>query len=160
MLISLAVILIPCILIYKWFSRVPDAPQVDPVKYQPVVARADKQAKFDLISPQALPDTWKPIKATWKDQQLQLGFLSPDTVYYEERAAQGANDDDMVNDASRNARADGTTVVGKRTWTKLVTDDGRTRCLLYVVKTGKPSTTVVCADTEYEGVEAFVSTLA
>lgn len=159
MIISLAVILVPAVLIYWWFSRVPDEPQVPAADWKPVVTAAKGDAAYPLLSPQGLPDTWKPIRAIWKDQQLQLGFLSPDTVYYDFKQAPGTSNPGLVNDMSREGKPDGTSTVGALVWERVASTDGRTKCLVNKLDGAKPATRVVCADAPYEAVETFVGIL-
>lgn len=160
MIISLAVILVPCLLIYYYFARIPAEPEVPAADWKPVVAQARSQAPFTVLAPTNLPDSWKPIRARYGSDELQLGFLSPDKVYFEEKQRLGSGQTQFVNDVTRAGHADGTSRLGTRTWTRMVSKDDRTRCLVNVVEQGRPATTVVCADLPYDAVEAFASTLA
>lgn len=160
MIISLAVILLPCIAIYYWFARVPEEPQVPAADWKPVVADARSDAAFQVLAPSNLPETWKPIRARYGNDELQLGFLSPEQVYFELKQRLGAQQPEFVKSVTREAKADGTSTVSGKTWTRMVTKEGRTRCLVTTAEKPKPTTTVVCGDTSYEGVEAFASTLA
>ncbi|MEL4359234.1 MULTISPECIES: DUF4245 domain-containing protein [unclassified Luteococcus] len=160
MIISLAVILVPALAIYYWFARIPDEPQVPAADWKPVVADARTEASFQVLAPSNLPETWKPIRARYGNDELQLGFLSPETVYHEVKQRLGANQPEFVKSVTREARPDGESTVGGKKWTRMVTEDDRTRCLVNSMDKPKPTTTVVCADTSYEGVEAFASTLS
>ncbi|MEL4503888.1 DUF4245 domain-containing protein [Luteococcus sp. H138] len=160
MIISLAVILLPCIAIYYWFARIPDEPQVPAADWKPVVADARADAPFQVLAPSNLPETWKPIRARYGNDELQLGFLSPEQVYHEVKQRLGASQPEFVKSVTRGARADGNSTLSGKTWTRMVTEDARTRCLVNTIDKPKPTTTVVCADTSYEGVEAFATTLS
>lgn len=160
MIISLAVILVPCALIYAFFSQVPDAPQVPAADWRPVVAQARGEARYPVLAPTNLPDGWKPVRARWADQRLELGWLSPDVVYHEVKQAPGERNASFVRDVTRGGRTDGTSTVAGRTWTRTVTGDERTRCLVSTTGGAGASTTVVCADAPYQAVEAFAGTLA
>jgi len=156
----LAVILLPCVAIYYFFARTPEEPQVPAVDWKPVVAQARAEAPFQVLAPTNLPETWKPIRARYTTEEVQLGFLSPEKVYHELKQHVGAPQTQFVKDVTREARPDGETSLGGRTWTRMVTEDERTRCLVNTVEGKRPATTVVCADASYEAVEAFASTLA
>lgn len=160
MLISLAVILVPCALIYAFFSRTPDEPQVAAADWRPVVTAARADASYQVLAPTNLPSDWKPIRALWSDTQLQLGFLSPDKTYYEVKQMAGGQNPAFVHDVTQGGTADGTSTVIGRTWKRTSANNGRTHCLVNTVAGVRGSTTVACADAEYEAVEAFVGTLA
>lgn len=161
MLLSLAVILIPCVLIYMFFSRTPAEPEVATADWKPVVKQARADASYQVLAPANLPDTWKPIRALWGDTELQLGFLNPDkSTYYEVKEMAGSQNASFVRDVTQGGTADGTTTVNGRTWTRMTANSDRTHCLVNVVKGKKASTTVTCADTDYESLEAFAGTLA
>lgn len=160
MLISLAVLLVPAALIYAWFSRVPDEPEVAPANWQPVVAHAREAGEMTVLAPTALPETWKPIRARLAASELQLGFLSPDEVYHDVKQRPGASQPAFVRNVTREGVKEGSTTLSGREWTRYVSSDERTRCLVNVVEKPKPTTTVTCADAPYEAVEAFASTLA
>ncbi|MGO4958500.1 DUF4245 domain-containing protein [Luteococcus sp. Sow4_B9] len=160
MLISLAVILVPAALIYVMFSRIPDEPEVPVAPLQTVVENAREKAPFQVLSPTNLPDDWKPVRARYQQDELQLGLLSPEKVYFEVKQRPGANQSGFVKTVTREGVEEGSSTVIGRTWTRMVTEDGRSHCLVNVVEKGKPATTVVCGDASYEAVEAFASTLA
>ncbi|MFZ2259660.1 MAG: hypothetical protein WAV52_02795, partial [Luteococcus japonicus] len=97
--------------------------------------------------------------------ELQLGFLSPEKVYFEVKQRVGANQPGFVSTVTREGVEDGTSEVAtasgvKRTWKRYLTGDERSHCLVRAVEGKRPSTTIVCGDVPYEGVEAFSSTLA
>lgn len=161
MIMSLAVIMVPCVLIYALFTRTPDEPEVPVAQWGPVVAEARKSAPYQVMAPTALPDSWKPVRARFHGNELQLGFLAPGDVYHEVKQRPGATQPGFVRDITRGGIEEGTSTVQGRTWTRYLSEDERSRCLVSVTgKDGdaasKPSTTVACADLPYEGVEAFV----
>lgn len=165
MVMSIAVIMIPCVLLYALFTRTPDEPEVPVADWKPVVAEARDSAPYTVLAPKGLPDTWKPVRARYYGTELQLGFLAPGDVYHELKQRAGATQPGFVRDVTRDGLEEGTSTVGGRTWTRYLSEDGRSRCLVNVTgkdsdAASKPSTTVACADLPYEGVEAFVSTLS
>ena len=168
MIRSLAVILIPLLVITFFATRnLRDAP-VTVVDWQPVLAVARQQAPYPVLAPTSLPAEWRATRATWVkagDPYLngapavrntwELGFLAPDDVYI--ALNQGdAESEDFVKSESREGRADGQSTVNGVTWERLVTDDDRTRSL---VSTSPEVTTVVVGDTSYEALESYTATL-
>ncbi|WP_420174326.1 DUF4245 domain-containing protein [Luteococcus sp. OSA5] len=160
MLISLAVILVPAALIYAMFSRIPEEPEVPVAPLAAVVESASEEAPYEVLSPQNLPADWKPVRARYTNDELQLGLLSPEKVYFEVKQRPGANQRAFVKNVTREGIEEGKSSVIGREWTRMITEDERSRCLVNVVEKNKPATTVVCGDASYEAVEAFASTLA
>ena len=93
MLVAVAALLIPVVLIYLWFSRIPE-PQVRAVDWQPVVAQARAEAPYSVAVPRNLPADWVVVRARWTalgepglDQKpaigntFQLGFLTSERIY-------------------------------------------------------------------------------
>ncbi len=168
MLAAVAALLIPVVLIYLWFSRIPE-PKATAVDWQPVVAQARAEAPFPVLAPKDLPDTWTAVRARWTPQgepgldqkpaignTLQLGFLNPDQIYIglDER---DADPQGLIRDATRGGTADGESQLGGEPWQRFVSDDDRTRAL---VRSGPDSAVVISGDLPYEALEAFATTLA
>jgi len=168
MMLSLAVILIPIVLISWFFTRTPDSPPVRPVDWAPTLATARAESPFPVLAPANLPGTWTGRKVVWAkpgqpgiDGQpspghaWQLGLLSPEQVYVTV-SQRDAGLPGLIALVSRDRRKDGTAQVSGATWDRYVTDDGRTRAL---AKTDGTVVTVVAGDTSYDGLAAFASTL-
>lgn len=168
MVISLAVILVPIILISWFFTRTPPDAPVRTVDWQTVLRDARGVAPYPLLGPVGLPDTWVATKAEWattgqpainrepaSGNTWQLGMLTPDQVYVTvtQRDAAGPA---LVAQISRDGRQDGTSAIGGVTWTRWVSADNRTRTLSRV---DGAVTIVVSGDLSYAGLEAFASTL-
>lgn len=168
MIRTLAVILIPVVLIIAFFSRnLRDYP-VQIVDWQPVLAQARKEAPYPVLAPVGLPDTWRATQATWvatgqpylNDQASvrnlwQLGFLDPNDIFIS--LAQGdVQPEQFVEDTTREGLSDGASQVKGQTWVRYVSPDERTRSL---VLAAPKVTTVVVGDTTYEALEAFAGTL-
>ncbi|MFT3969519.1 MAG: DUF4245 domain-containing protein [Micropruina sp.] len=168
MLVAVAALIIPVVLIYLWFSRIPE-PEARAVNWQSVVAEARAEAPYPVVAPTALPDTWTAVRARWTplgqpglNQQpaigntLQLGFLTPDRIYIgldqRDTDPQG-----LIRAAGRGGAADGESELNGETWQRYVSDDDRTRAL---VRSSPGSTVVVSGDLPYEALEAFATTLA
>ncbi len=168
MLISLAVILVPIVVISWFFTRTPDSPPITRIDYAQTLATARAEAPYPVLAPTNLPETWIPRKVVWAkpgrpgaDGQpavgntWQLGLLSPEKVYVTitQRDSVHAG---LISELSREGVKDGTAQLGGATWERYVSKDGRTRAL---VKTDGAVVSVVAGDTSYEGLLAFAATL-
>lgn len=168
MLRTLAVIVIPLLIITVVFTRNLDDHPVNVVNYSVLLGKAREQAPYPVLAPTGLPTSWRSTKAEWvpkgvpylNDQPSvrnlwQLGFLSPEDIYIE--LDQGdALPEQFVEDYTRDGFADGTSQVNGQAWERRISADERTRSL---VRTTSSVTTVVVGDATYEGLEAFASTL-
>lgn len=169
MLLSLAVILIPILLMVWAFTRTPDQPEVDPVAWKPVVAQARSSAGYPVLAPVEVPADWKPVKAryarrgeTWVGStqalgnRTELGFQDSDQTYIAVNQSDEPGKDAYIDSVTRSSHPDGTSTVDGQTWQRRVSQDGRTRSLVREV--GR-STAVVVADTGYPALESFAQTL-
>lgn len=165
---SLAVILVPLLVITVIFTRnIGDHPVV-PVDYGPVLAQARAQAPFPVLAPVNLPSDWRPTTVSWTKlgapdpagnpavrNTWKLGFLAPDSIYI--AIAQGdLQTRDFIDATTRSGVPDGTSTVAGTRWERRVSQDGRTRSLL--LSTPKV-TSIVVGDTGYEALDAFAGTL-
>jgi len=169
MIRSLAVILIPLLVITFFATRNLRDHPVTVVDWKPVLAVARQQAPYPVLAPTNLPAEWRATRVTWVkagDPYLngapalrntwELGFLAPDDVYI--AVNQGdAEAQEFIKDESREGRPDGQSTVNGSPWERLVTDDDRTRSL---VSSTPQVTTVVVGDTSYEALEAYTATLS
>jgi hypothetical protein len=166
---SLALIVIPLVVIAIIFTDVPDDHPVKEVDWKPVLATAQKQAPFDVLAPTNLPEGWRATRVNWVPQGRaylngeasprnlwQIGFLSPDDVYIDLNQGD-ARPQEMVDQQSREGTPDGNSVIAGQTWQRLMSPDGRTRSL---VLHGPSATVVVSADLPYEALEAYAATLS
>jgi Protein of unknown function (DUF4245) len=169
MIRSLAVILVPLVILTVLFTDLPDDKPVTEVAWQPVLAVARREAPFPVLAPSNLPEDWRATQAEWvqagdpyRDGQpsvrnlWSLGFLNPDGVFV--GLDQGdLESDDFVEEQTRAGAPDGQSTVRNQTWERLLSADGRTRSL---VRREPAVTTIVSGDLSYEGLEAYTATLA
>ncbi|MBM7797986.1 hypothetical protein JOE57_000907 [Microlunatus panaciterrae] len=165
---SLAVILIPLLLITLFFTRNPGDHPVEVVDWQPVLAQARDEAPYPVLAPVNLPPDWRAVRASWTRtgaadpagnpsprNRWQLGFLDPQDVYV--GVYQGdAQVEAFVAEVTRKGALDGTSTVGDDTWARRVSSDDRTRAL--VLQNSKV-TSIVVGDVSYAALEAFAATL-
>jgi hypothetical protein len=169
MIRSLALIVIPLVVIAIIFTNTPDDHPVKEVDWKPVLATARKEAPYEVLAPTNLPEGWRATRVTWvplgepylngeaSPRNLwQIGFLSPDDVFVDLNQGD-ARPQELVDQQSRAGTPDGNSVIAGQMWQRLVSADGRTRSL---VLRGPSVTTVVSADLPYEALEAYVSTLS
>lgn len=166
---SLLVILVPVVLITVVFSRTLDDYPVKEVDWRPVLTQAREQAPFPVLAPEGLPGSWRATQVAWVrkgepylDDQAsvrnlwRLGYLDPHDVFIS--VNQGDDQPErFVGQTTRDAIADGSSVVGDQTWVRMVSPDDRTRSLVRTTPTG---TVIVVGDTTYQALEAFAGTLS
>jgi Protein of unknown function (DUF4245) len=166
---SLAVILIPLVILTVLFTDLPDDHQVKEVDWRPVLATARRDAPFPVLAPTNLPEGWRATQADWVKvgepsvggqpsvrNLWQLGFLTPNDVFI--GLDQGdLLPDDLVDQQSRAGTADGQSTVNGQVWQRLVSPDGRTRSL--VLREPKV-TSIVVGDLSYAALEAYAATLS
>jgi hypothetical protein len=169
MIRSLAVILIPLVILTVVFTDVPKDRPVTEVDWRPVLATARREAPYPVLAPTNLPDGWRATQADWarvgrptQNGQTsvrnlwQLGFLNPDNVFI--GLDQGdLLADDLVHEQSRAGTPDGESMVNGDVWQRLVSPDGRTRSL---VRRDPEVTSIICGDLPYAALEAYAATLS
>jgi hypothetical protein len=166
---SLAVILIPLVIITVLFTNLPDDHPVKEVDWQPVLTTAREQAPFPVLAPTNLPEGWRATRVTWVkegDRYLngqpsprnlwQLGFLTPNDVFVDLNQGD-ARLPELVDEQTRQGSADGQSSIGEQTWQRMLSEDGRTRSL---VLSDPKATAIISADLPYEALEAYASTLS
>lgn len=175
MIRTLAVILVPLVLITWFFSRDLGDYQVQTVDWKPTLAQARSESPYPVLAPEGLPDTWRATQVAWVPlgrphlngeasvrNLWQLGFLNPDDIFVSVNQGD-AQPDRFVADLTREGYPDGQSMVGDQTWVRFVSLDERTRSLVLSSPSGEgeaPVTTVVVGDTTYASLEAFAGSLS
>ena len=166
---SLALILIPLVIITVLFTDLPEDRPVSEVDWRPVLATARRDAPFPVLAPTNLPEGWRATQADWIEvgepslngqpsvrNLWQLGFLNPDDIFI--GLDQGdLLAEDLIAEQSRDGTGDGESTVAGQIWQRLVSPDGRTRSL---VRRDTEVTTIVAGDLPYAALEAYVATLS
>ncbi len=164
---SLAVILVPLLVITFIFTRGTGDPPVNVVDWRPIYQQAAQQAPYDVLAPQNLPEQWRPTHVSWTQQgepvhgqpsasnDWKLGFLSPDDIYIAVEQSDGPAQA-VIADATRQGTRDGQSVISGTTWQRWISPDDRSRALVWPQA---KVTSIVVGDSSYQGLEAFASTL-
>lgn len=171
MFLSLAVLLVPILLmIWLFTNNLPDYP-VQPIDPAPAVERARAEAPFPILVPENLPlgeGGWTVTQASWVakgeasrtgdasfSNEWLWGALGPSQIYFAVNQSDG-DPRTLIERVSRDGDQDGTSTVGGQQWQRYVSPDKRTRAL---VRQTEGYTATVSADATYEGLEALASTL-
>ena len=169
MIRSLAVILIPLVIITVLFTDLPKDAQVAEVDWTPVLTTAREQAPFPVLAPTNLPRGWRATRVSWVKEGeptlngqasvrnlWQLGILTSDDLYL--GLVQGdRRPDELVDEETRAGRPDGQSTVSGQAWQRVVSADERTYSL---VLREAEVTTIVSGDVDYSALEAYASTLS
>lgn len=169
MVIAVLVLMVPIMGIVAFFSREPDAPAVQTVAWQPVVAHARSQAPYPVVAPKTLPKGWRVTRAqyadkgdTWVGQdiaqgdQMLLNLLTDQDVnvqLWQSNQPSGI----LLPKLTRDGADDGVAKVGAATWVRYLSADGRTRS---IVLTTNGVSTVVVGDAGYSVLESFAASLS
>lgn len=174
MVLSMAVILVPVLLIAWWFTRVPSRPPVTPVDITASTRIARTQAHMPIWVPTAMPSGWVPVRADWAPAHTDLlghgtvdadtwvvGYQAPGEHYFE-LDEQAGNRPDFVSDFTSHANADGTVQLDGATWTRYVRQDGTERYLVRTEGSGQAvkDTLIVASKQGYEALADFATSLS
>jgi Protein of unknown function (DUF4245) len=165
---SLALILIPLVVITVLFTELPKDHPVEVIDPQPVLAEARQEAPYPVLAPANLPEDWRPIRVDWVPKgepylngepslrnMWRLGYLNPDGVYV--AVMQGDLEaEDFISAETRDGVADGQSTISGQIWERRVSADDRSR---FLVRHEPAVTTIVEGDTSYAALEAFAATL-
>lgn len=168
MVISLAVLLVPILLIVWFFQRAPERPPVQAVDAVGAASAAQKQASFPLLVGTGLPEGWVPVKATWTPRGGQLlghgiaeadtwvvGYQTPDESYVSVSQQEGKLAS-FVSEMTGGADPDGRSTVGGQTWQRYRAATGDDR---FLVRVSASDTTIVGGAEPYGALEAFLTSL-
>lgn len=168
MVLSLAVIMVPVVIIWGLLTWTPDEPEVPTVNLAPALTTARAEAPYPVLAPSALPDGWRATSVRWartgqpwtRDTRAagnwwQVGYLSPNQIQYSLNQRDG-DPAGWLGSLTREGVAEGRLSVVSRDWERWVSRDGRTRSL---VRRDPAATVVLVADTGYEALAAFAGTL-
>lgn len=168
MLISLAVIMIPVLLIGWWFTMEDDSRPAT-VDVAGTLVRAQGESPYPILTADDLGENWSPVRVAWAKEgdpwitgepassnMWQAGYLSPNDTYFGIQQRDGGAAE-FIRATTREGKAlDGVVEIAGREWSRYESPDGRTRSL---VNTDGDTTSIVTADTEFDKLEAFAASL-
>ncbi|MGJ6980865.1 DUF4245 domain-containing protein [Aestuariimicrobium soli] len=165
MVLTMAVLMIPVLLIVWFFQRTPDEPPLPVVNWQEQVALARKQADFEVLAPASLPDGWRATQASFSQagggqgsayDELRLGFLNADNLNLQVRQAKTSNARAFLTQNTRDGYDSGAQKVGDQVWKQVTSADGRTT---YLLGERPDSLVLVSGDTSAATLVAFAGML-
>lgn len=165
---SLAIILVPLVLIYWLFTKDIEEQPVQSIDYAPTLREANERAPYTVMAPEGLGDGWIPTQSHYFDDgqlgrdgeptqgnEWVVGFISPDEVYYS--VLQTDHDPaETIGELSRGGQQQGSETIEGRQWERWRSPDGRTGVL---ATTTDGVTLTVTADADFTQLSDFARTL-
>ncbi|MGO1384983.1 MAG: DUF4245 domain-containing protein [Arachnia sp.] len=168
MVISLAVILIPLLLITWIFTNDPQ-PSVEPVDVAPVLEQAEQNSPYPILRATALPPEWVPVRVAWAEDgnqwitsvpavgnSWQLGYLTPNGIYVAVQQRDRETSAFVAEVTQDGRRESEVSEIEGRTWEHWISRDEVSRSLVW--RDGD-MVAVVTGDTDYAQLDAFVGSL-
>lgn len=170
MVISMAVLVVPILLIVGFFTWPADRSEnIQPVDVRGNLTRAKSESPYPLLHADPLPEGWTPVRVgwakqgdTWLDHEPAtsnwwlVGYLSPKEIYFGVQQRDGVVPG-FVERVTREGKAMGEpTAIDGREWTRYESEDGRTRSL---VSDADGVVSIVTADTDFAALEEFTAGL-
>jgi hypothetical protein len=139
---SLVVLLIPVAVIVAivWANGGNDAVVTDP---GPVIAEA-QAASFPVAAPHDLAADWKPITATYGDNTLRIGYVTPSGGGVQLVESTAEVNGLLIQELGDDTRPDGVVTAGAATWNAYQLHNGQ-RAL---VRTGNGRTIIVIGNAD------------
>ncbi len=165
---SLAIILVPLVLIYWLFTKDIEEQPVRSIDYAPTLREANERAPYTVMAPEGLGEGWIPTQSHYFDDgqlgrdgeptqghEWVVGFISPDEIYY--GVLQTDHDAaETIGDLSRGGQQQGSETIEGREWERWRSPDGRTGVL---ATTADGVTLTVTADADFTQIADFARTL-
>jgi len=158
MLLSLAVLLIPILLIVWFFQQTPDEPPLEQVNWKSTVATARQEADFPVLAPTELPANWRATSATWATKgtaqggrtlagdEFALGLLTAQNQHLSLKQSD-APATPWLADVMRDGYEVGMVDIAAIRWTTWESGDGRTH---YLSSTVDGSSVVIGGDVDQQ----------
>ena len=164
MVLTMAVLMIPVVLIVWFFQRTPEEPTLPAVDWQQTVASARERADFEVVAPASLPEGWRAtqasfVKAGTKDaayDELRLVLLDDQNLNLQVRQAKTTDQRAFLVKNTRDGFDSGAQKVGDQVWQQITSGDGRT---LYLLGQRDDSLVLVSGDTSAERLVVFAQML-
>ena len=165
---SLAIIIVPVVLLYWLFSSEAEPTPVQVIDYGPTVREATEKAPYPVMAPEGLAEEWRPVQASYfpkgetaddgkpaAGNRFTLGFLSPDDIHYGV-VQTDQEPEEIIGELSRGGQQQGEETIEGRQWERWRSPDGRTGVL---ASTTDGVTITVTADTDFTRLADFARTL-
>lgn len=137
------VLILPIALIAWWFTVDPE-PEVEEINVTPSLERAERESPYPVLRAVNLPEDWTPVRVAWAadggrwitndpavGNSWQLGYLAPGGTYVAVQQRDRAVES-FLGDITRDGSAEGEPIeLDGRPWEPWVSDDGRTRSLVW-----------------------------
>jgi hypothetical protein len=159
MAMSLAVLLVPIVLLLVFYRVVLDGDKPVSVDAAPTIQQARAAAAFPVILPQGLNDDWHTVSATFKQETggatLRLGYVDPesDPIQLVESSVPTAQL--LPIELGKDPKAVSTYRDGTRTWQRYDAREGENALLLLE----KGRTVIVVGLAESKTLESFAASL-
>lgn len=168
MIISLAVLLIPIVILISIYAT-PGDETVEPVDVAAVLEVARAEAPYPVLVPVGLPAGWVPNRVRWAEagepwlngepspgNSWQVGYINPEGIYValQQRDSVAVS---FIAEVTQDGSPGETSVIGDYTWTRYSAKEGRTNSL--VAQVGE-STAIISGDTSFDVLEQFAAVLS
>lgn len=164
MVLTMAVLMIPVVLIVWFFQRTPDEPTLPAADWQQAVASATERADFTVLAPASLPEGWRATQASFVEagtngaayDELRLVLLDEQNINLQLRQAKTTEERAFLVKNTREGFDSGAQKVGDQVWKQITSGDGRTQ---YLLGQRDDSLVLVSGDTSAERLVAFAQML-
>jgi hypothetical protein len=159
MALSLAVLLVPIMLLLLFYRLVLDGDKPISVDAEPAIQQARSAAVFPVAVPQGLGDDWHTVSATFKRDTdgatLRIGYVDPDSDPVQLVESSTPTEKLLPVELGGNPQPVSTFSAGARTWQRYEARKGENALLLLE----KGRTIIVIGKAESKNLEAFASSL-
>jgi hypothetical protein len=164
MVLTMAVLMVPVLLIVWFFQRTPDEPPLPSADWQATVAQARAKADFTVLAPEKLPQGWRATQARFEESgqgssggdEFRLVLLDADNVNLQLLQVSSTNPRRFVTQQTRDGYESGAQKVGDAVWQQYTSADGRT---VYLLGERTDSLVLVQGDTTAEALASFAGRL-
>jgi hypothetical protein len=159
MALSLAVLLVPIVLLLVFYRVVLDGDKPISIDAGPTIQQARSAAAFPVVVPNGLGDDWHPVSATFKRDidgaTLRLGYVDPDSDPIQLVESSTPTEKLIPVELGANPRPVSTFSDGARTWQRY--DSRKGENVLVLLEKGR--TIIIVGKAESESLETFASSL-
>jgi hypothetical protein len=159
MAMSLAVLLVPIVLLLVFYRVVLDGDKPVSIDAAPTIQQARSAAAFPVVLPQGLGDDWHTVSATFKRDTdgatLRLGYVDPESDPIQLVQSSVPTATLLPVELGKTPKAVSTFSDGGRTWQRYTAREGENALLLLE----KGRTIIVVGMTESKNLESLAASL-